>query len=163
MQQGSIIRVRTDKDDQFTAALAQNVALTENLVAPGDLGAGGHCRSRLHSISILSDQNLAWEIALYSTDSFNTSADMDQVSFLGRWGFQAGDGTQIAGTGPYFYYIDGLDIPYRDADFTSHIKPGGLSQGQIHLMLVNRSATGKNAGATGEIVVQLGFEITEGR
>lgn len=164
MQQGSIIRIRTDKDVDFTGALAQNAIAYANLVATGDLAAGGHCRSRLKGLSIVSDQNLAWEIQLYSTNRFDQdNTDLDTTPFLGRWAFAAGDGVQNAAAGPYLYYIDGLDIPYRDVDCDSHLFPtGARGQGQIHLALVNRSATGKNAGATGEIVIQLYFEPTQG-
>lgn len=166
MQQGSINRVRTDKDTQFTGALAQNAIAYENVVPSGSIAAGGHCRSRLHSISILSDQNLAWEVQLYATNRFDQdNSDLDTVPFLGKWSFQAGDGVQNAGAGPYIYYIDGLDIPYHCTDFDDHstfVAGVKRPQGQIHVALVNRSATAKNAGATGEIVIQLGFEITQG-
>lgn len=166
MQQGSIVRVRTDKDVDFTGALAQNASATANLVPPMAIAAGGHCRARLHSIAIVSDQQLAWELMLFSTNSFATSSDLDQVGFLGKWAFIEADGVQIAGAGPFLYYIDGLDIAYKCTDFDDHstfIAGAKIPAGQVHLMLVNRSVTGKNAGATGEIVIQLGFEPTEGR
>ena len=173
MQVGTIQRVRTDKDVQFIAAIAQNAADTANVVPPQSLGAGGHCRSIIRGMSIVSDQQLAWEVQFYSQNTFNTNAaDLDQVPFLGKWGFQAADGTQIAGAGPYLYYIDGLYIPYHctDFDYSANGVAGhgkiinGVAQpeGQIHIMLVNRSATGKNAGATGEIVIQLYCEPSQG-
>lgn len=166
MQVGSVIRVRTDKDVDFIAGIAQNAADTANLVPPGSLAAGGHCRSIIRGISILSDQNLAWELKFFNTNAFNTgAADLDTVPFIGGWGFQAGDGTQIAATGPYYYYIDGLYIPYHCTDFDEHgtfVAGAKKPQGQVHVMLINRSATSKNAGATGEIVVQLLMEPSQG-
>lgn len=168
MQQGSIVRVRSDKDTDFTGAIAQNAQESENLVPPAALGAGGPCRSRLHSISIISKENLDWELWFFSTDDFatNNAADIDQVGFLGKWAFIAADATRIAATGAYFYYIDGLDIAYHCTDFDEHatlVAGAKRPQGQVHVMLINRSAAGKSAGANGELVIQLGFEPTEGR
>lgn len=172
-QVGSIIRVRTDKDSDFILGIAQNASDTANIADPGSLGAS--CRSIIRGISILSDQNLAWELKFFNTNRFNTdAADLDQVPFIGGWGFQAADGTQIAATGPYYYYIDGLYIPYHCTDFDYPSAANGnkghgkivngvaTPQGQIHMMLINRSATAKNAGATGEIVITLHMEPSLG-
>lgn len=156
MQAGNIVRVRTDKDVDFIAGAAQNVMLTTNL-SNNPVGAGGTARCRIRSIALVADQQLAWELAFFGDSNFMTGqADLDAVRYLGRFSFQAADGTQIAATGPYLYYIDGLDIAYQD--FEAGTVPARV--GQIHLGLVNRSATAKNAGATGEIVVELGIEPT---
>lgn len=156
MQLGQVFKVRTDKDVDFTAAAAQNAMITADLIN-NSVGAGGNARSRIKSISILSDQNLAWEVNFFGDSNFMVNqANLDSVLFLGRWTFQVADGLQIAATGPYLYYVDGLDIPYLDADGAT--PPAHV--GQIHVGLVNRSATAKNAGATGEIVLELGVEPT---
>lgn len=157
MQLGQVFKVRTASGTDLTAACAQNAMITADIVSPA-LGAGGNCRSRVKSISILSDQNLAWEVNFFGKNTYMTNqADLNLVFFLGRISFQVADGTQIAATGPFIYYIDGLDIPYLDADGAT--PPAHV--GQIHIGLVNRSATSKNAGATGKIVLEIGFEPTQ--
>lgn len=149
-QLGNLITVQSDKDDHFTGTIAQDAEERENFVLPQALGSANfkRSRSRLKSLHIASVQNLAWEIDFYGRDSFGTEADLDKMSFIARWGFQAADGLRIGGTGPYLYYIDGLDIPYEDADET----------GELHVSLVNRSVTAKLAGATGEVVVAFVFD-----
>lgn len=149
-QAGNLITVQSDKDLHFTGAIAQDAEERENIVLPQALGSANfrRARSRLKALRILSDQNLAWEIDLYGKDTFGDPADLDSNSWIGRWGFQAADGLRIAGAGPYLYYIDGLDVPYEDQDAT----------GELHVSLVNRSATAKSAGAAGEIVVAFVFD-----
>jgi hypothetical protein len=149
-QLGRVFFVTTDKDTDFTGALATNAAATANLAVP-QLPDSAQCR--LKNIGIISDQALSWEVWLWATNSFNDNAsDLDAVYPFGRWQFDASNGIQIAGTGPYYYYIDGLDVPYQDSQKLS----------QLHVMLINRSATSKNAGATGEIVVKFCLEPTLG-
>ena len=150
-QSGYLVKVRSDKDTHFTGAIAQNAQESEDILLPGTLAS--YARARLRSINIISDQNLSWEVWLFAKDTFIADvADLDLLFPRGRWRFDSGDGAQIAATGPYYYYIDGLDLPYQDEDMTQ----------ELHVMLVNRSATGKNAGATGEIVIEFQFELTTG-
>lgn len=133
--------VRTDKDTHFTGALAQNASEDEN-IAGLNANAG-----RIRSVIVLSDENLDWEIQFYSKDTFR-NADADLDALLERVVFVAADGKQDGGTGLYRYAFTGLDIPYQDLDATS----------ELHISLVNRSAAGKSAGASGEVVVLVGFE-----
>lgn len=151
-QGGNLIPILTDKDLHFTGALATDAEERENIVLPAAISAGLHCRSRLRAIALISDQNLNWEIFLWGRDTFGDPADFDLNSFIGRWRFDQGDGVQIAGAGPFYYYVDGLDVPYEDLD----------NSGELHISLVNRHATAKNAGATGEIVLKLVFDPTLG-
>jgi hypothetical protein len=138
----------TDPDDQFTGALATNATENENLVLNAALaGVNGAAQGLIRSITIVSDQNLAWELQWYTADTFQ-NADPEVDSFLSYWAFAAADGVQVAATGLYRYYVDGLAIPYKDAD----------ASGEMHISLINRSVTSKNAGATGEIKVTLGVE-----
>jgi hypothetical protein len=163
MQSGQLISVRTNPATQFLGALAQNAALTLNLTMPitgaiqadgyvdAGLAAGNAVRSRLRSIWIASMENLAWEVWLWASDAFAASPTNPALVFpLGRWTFVANDGVRIGGTGLYYYYIEGLDHAYADFDDT----------GEIHLMLVNRSAAAKSADAAGAILIQMQFEPT---
>ena len=140
MSQSLSYRIRTDKDVEFTGAIAQNAAENENIVVGW---ADANLNLTLTGITVVSDQNLAWELDFWNSDAFGSSSNMDLDGWIGFWGWLATDGAQIAGTGNYRYYIDGLEIPLYDADGT----------GELHVSLVNRSATSKNAGASGEIVV----------
>lgn len=138
-------KIRTDKDTHFAGAIAQNASEEENIVLPvGIQGINGNGEIIIRSIMLQADQNLSWELMFWATDGF-ANADLDLDTFISRWTFAVADGVQIGATAQYYYYIEGLDIPVRDEDST----------GELHISLVNRSATGKNSGATGEVVVQL--------
>lgn len=133
-------RIQTDKDTQFTDGLAQNAAENENLVGlNGDEGA-------IEDITIISTENLAWELQFYATDGFR-NADMDLTRYLGSVRFAAGDGIQVAGAGPYYYDIHNLGIPIIDSDASL----------ELHVTLVNRSAAAKTAGAGGAMSVAITF------
>lgn len=141
-------QIRTDKDVEFTGAIAQNAAENENIVVPWALPK---LDLTLTSITLISDQNLAWELCFWATDLFGSSSNMDLDNWIGNWPFQVTDGSQIASTGNYRYNIPDLNIPLRDDDGTQ----------ELHVSLVNRSATSKNAGATGEVVVTFHVEAEQ--
>lgn len=151
-QLGNLVVVSSDKDLHFTGAIAQDAEERENITLPEAIAAGRHCRSRLSSITLITDQNLNWELFLWGRNTFGDPSDFDLNSFIGRWRFDIADGVQIAGAGPFYYYEDNLIIPYEDLDML----------GQLHVSLVNRTATAKNVGATGEVVVKFGLEPTTG-
>lgn len=136
-----LVEVRTDKDVHFTGAIAQNAEEEENIVLPGSCG-GNAARVIVRAIAIVADQDLDWELWFWGTDLFD-EADLDNDKFLGKAVFAAAEGTQIGGAGTFYSYKEGLAIPLADYDGT----------GEMHVSLVNRNVTGKNAGATGEIVV----------
>lgn len=165
MQSSRLIAVRTDPATQFIGTLAQNVAATLDLAMPtgaqvagdgyvdGGLMAGGVGTSRLRSLLIQSVQNFAWEVWLWGTSAFNVSLTNPALNVpLGRWSFAEGDGVQIGGTGLYYYYIEGLDTAYADFGRT----------GLLHIMLVNRSASGKLAAASGALNLQFMFDPSLG-
>lgn len=162
MQAGNVYRIRTVAATHFTGALAQNAALQENLdlfatptTVVGDLmgvGAGKHVRVRMRELRIISLQNLAWEIWLFGS-SVVGGATIGLEKFLGFWNFVATDAKQATGDTFFYYYINGMDTAYQDLD----------QVGRIHMRLVNRSAGAKNAGATGNLEVELGLEILQGR
>ena len=178
MQVGQLIIVRTDAATQFRDACVAQAALTLSLQPfaptagvvpvgpPGlagfndgyiDQGLGGaSCNFRIKNINLWSAEPIAWELQLWGTSQFNalTNSQYNSIVPLGRWNFvAAAAGEQIAGTGPYFYYIEGNDILSYDAE----------ARGQIHLMLVNREvSTAKSAGDAGELVVQIACEPTLG-
>jgi hypothetical protein len=148
MQVGQIILVQTDPATQFTATLAQNATLGVDIppvpatgvaanppVGYVDQGLGGtSVACRIRGITVVSVDNLDWEVDVFSAAVATAIAS---ASFLGGWRFIAADGKQFAGAGSFYYYKGGLDIPYFDA----------AGAGKIHLVLCNRSASGKTTGA----------------
>lgn len=138
---GSVQFVRSVATVNFTAVLNQNEGEEENLT-----GLNGNA-GRIRSITIMSKENLAWEVAFYDSDAFtHTSPDSDH--FLDSHRFAEGDGLQDDGTGLYRYAVTGLDIPYLDTNSTN----------ELHIRLTNRSAAAKTAGVPGELVVLVGIE-----
>lgn len=137
--------VRTSSAVEFTGAIVTNAQETENIVLPSSLsGINGNAANILHAIEIVATENLAYELDFYGSDAFN-SATPNLNRFLGLWAFAAGDGTQVAATGLYRYYIDGLAIPLWDYDLS----------GELHVALVNRSVASKTAGAGGAMTVTM--------
>lgn len=166
MQAGNVYRLRTVAAQHFTGACNQNAALTADLdlfatdaTKPlGDLmglGAGKHLRSRIRELRILSQQNLAWEVWWFGASmATQGGAVIGTEKYLGRWTFIALDGIQATGDTFFYYYINGLDIAYQDLDLT----------GKMHMRLVNRSAAAKlAAGAGGNIEIEMGLELLQGR
>lgn len=147
---GTVEIVRSDPAVHFTGSLAQNAGASENLPVLNPFGyASGPMRARIKGVIIESAENLDWEVWLFGRSTFRTNNAATE-SFRGRWSFAAADAARVGGVGLYTYYIDGNDIPYDDEDLTA----------KIHLMLVNRSAAGKSAGAAGAIMVGLAVELT---
>lgn len=134
-----IHRVRSDKDTHFTTSLAQDALDIE------DLGTVQN-PSKVIRVTVWSDQNLAWDVVLFRTSSGQPATDADLDTMTDWVSFAAGDGVRFNSTGLYRYSVSGLDLRYAGDNNT------------LYLGLVNRSATSKNAGATGEVVIELEFE-----
>lgn len=133
--------LRSDKDTHFTTALAQNAQESENLT-----GLASN-KITIKEVSTQSDQNLDWDWFIFRTDGFE-DVDLDLDSFGGEIYEDAISGSQIAGANQYYYDTDELYKEHEDLDGTF----------ELHLMLINRSAVAKIAGATGEIIVQIDYE-----
>lgn len=160
MQAGNALRFRTTSTVHFLGAAATNVGLRENIDpvtladtkgGGGGLSAGGHLRSRVREIRIVSVQNLAWELELWGS-SAAASANPDTEFFMAKYAFLAIDGTQATGDTLFHYYIPDWDVCYEDRD----------KLGLVHLRLVNRDVTGKLANAAGGVAIELTMEPTQG-
>lgn len=132
-----IYTIASNKDTQFTEAIAKDGVERENLV--GLLSN----RVRINRISIQSDQQLFYEILLYATDEFE-SADIGLDRFVASiefnmpiYGFQQT-------TSQYRMDLGNLNIDYEDLDETK----------ELHVVLVNRSPTSKSAGPDGDVKVE---------
>jgi len=164
-QAGNIFVISTSSTEDFQGTLATNAAATLRKALPAALGG----RSRWRGITILSAQQLDWEVALYKTsNAYNIPAGgtIDQVQLAGRYRFYAADGTQVAGAGPFMYYVDGMDIPYHDLD-SANAQPQPVANvaavatpPYINIVLINRNATSKSAAAAGYVQVRLSMEAT---
>ena len=162
MQAGTLILVRTNPATQFAGAQATGAEATLDLgpVPAGTKDGDGYVdqglgatsvASRLRAILLQSVQKLQWEVWLWGDNQYRTNGIGAQHP-LGIWNFAEANAF-LGADGLYTYYVDGLDVPYADI--------GGA--GQIHLMLINRDATSKLAGAGGAIQIQLTLEPTSGR
>lgn len=133
----------------FRGTIAQNAAAQIDALLPPTLqDVNGQARFVISSLTIVSIQNLAWEIWIWRKAARNTltaGVTSGGSDFVGRWTFAAGDAVQEAGTGDFVYYIDGLDIPYSDDDHS----------GKLHIDLINRSVTGKSSGDAGAVQVKV--------
>jgi hypothetical protein len=139
--------VKSTSTAHLTAAALVNVPVVADITLPGCLaGMNGNARNHVRSITIISQQNHAWELEFWRSATHGGTIDAD--TFIGRWTFDPGDATRESGTGNYRYYIDGLDVPYVDND----------NSGKLHLSLIDRTAGKLAQGAGGDIVVKVRME-----
>ena len=129
----------------FAAAIAQNAGANYDVPIPGNIGAPyGEAACRINSIVVISEENLDWEIWLWSTSAHSSNRNLD--SWLGRWSFVAGDAvTETADPSTsYRYFIPDLNVPYRDDDTQSPTNDstvtGKVANGRIHMTLIPRGA-----------------------
>lgn len=148
--------IRTDKDTHFTGSLATNAVEEENIT--GLKSPSGV----IESVTITSDQNLDWDIYFWSTDG-HSNTDLDSEYYLGKVRFVVADGDQIAGSGQYYYDTATSSYAFRPFPYYDRDAVGTTTVGQneLHIGLVNRNATSKNAGATGEVVVTVTIRYDE--
>ena len=133
----------SDKDTHFTSSIAQNAKEDENI--PGFLGN----KIRIVGLVILSDQQLHYRVIFWRKDTFDDT-DLDVDSFISSQELDLSlDGWQIGATGQWYLAITSLNIDYEDEDTTN----------ELHISLQNLSATAKNAGATGEVVLGVIYEM----
>lgn len=134
--------IDSDKDTHFAGAIAQNAMEVESLDFPSDWADISLYSIIIESITIQSDQNLEWDVYLW-TDGAVDETDLDTDKFLDYFNFPASSGKQVAGANQFYYAAPSnqMNIPYYDSDKAS----------KLHVGLVNKSASSKNAGATGEV------------
>lgn len=157
---GNVVRVATNPETDFTGALVTSELATLDLLLPMAIAGGGHCRSILRHIVVSSVEQRAWEIAIFSRRSFQTTP-VGQSAFLGSFQFAMAAGKQY-GSGPYFYQAQNVDIPYADLDFEDQELPLDTRGNHLHLMLVNRSPDPKSVGEAGAIEIVCFLEPTYG-
>lgn len=141
------LSIRSDKDDNFTGALIQNAKEDENLT-----GLASN-KIMIKAVRIEADQALDFAVIFWSKDTFDDT-NLDSDTFIEWVRFQL-DGTtglnviRPGGAGQFYGSVTGLNIPYRDDDLTN----------ELHVSLMNLSSTAKDAGAVGEVIIEVDYEI----
>ncbi len=144
----TITTIDSDKDTDFRDSLAQNAIEYESLDFPSDFSTTQIQKLLIRQVTLQSDQALNWDLMIWS-DSGGADTDMDVDSHITTITLLASNAVTIAGTGQSYYdYELSSPISYTDKD----------NSGKLHVGLVNRSATAKNAGGTGEVKVRFMVE-----
>lgn len=139
-QAGNRELVASSSENNFRAAIAQDAAAYLDLLLPESIAAGRTCRSLVKSMSVISEENCGWEIWLFNRKTTAAEPAVLGSTFIGRWTFAQGDAVRISGAGLYYYYIDGLDIPYETLDVKA-APPGGpddVLRKFLHMALIPR-------------------------
>src|ERR1019366_4209160 len=140
----------------FTASLAQNAGLGGRIKLTEALAAGRHARFQIQAISITSFDNLAWELWFWRNKLMQVGGTAGVgEDFAGFYSFLSTDGKQVAATGLWYYYKDGLNIPYWDTDAQGESAavplPAGVTPASagafLNTQVVNRSAGAKTVNA----------------
>ena len=132
---------RSNKDTHFTGALATDAMELESFDVQSP--------TKIIRVTLWADQQLDWDVMFFSSSGADdTDADLDTM--IDWVEFTSSDGKQIAGAGLYRYSVSGLDLRFKSTD--------ARDSKQVHIGLINRNATSKNAGATGEVVVEVEYE-----
>jgi hypothetical protein len=141
MARVAVFRIRSDKDAHFTGAIAQNAFEQEDILTETAVN-----RFAILAVEILADQALDWELWFWNKATAEDT-DMDLDAYIGRVAIAVAD-QKYYGTSGTYYANKELAAPviYMDDD-----APGTAPK--LHVSLLNRNATSKNAGATGEVVV----------
>lgn len=134
--------VRSDKDDHFTGGLAQYATEAENLTGlKSD-------KVRITGVTVWSDQNLNYRFYFYQDDDgAETDADLDAM--IDYFEINASDWVRLGNANLYRFALSDLSINYEDKDASK----------ELHPILENLDTTAKNAGATGEIVIEVKYEF----
>lgn len=140
---GKVQFIRSDKDVDLIGAIAAGSQVIANLAnLNSNVGV-------IESISLLAEQNLDYEIHIWSSDGFD-DADEDLDDWIEFVAFAVADGVSIGNATPatFRYAATALSIPYQDKDGTM----------ELHISLVPRGAVAKlAAGAGGNVVLEFAF------
>lgn len=147
----------------FTATLAQNAALNGRVKLPEAIAAGRVAQCVVKGIQVTSVDALDWEFWFWANHLFQQTGHPDWEAFRGFWSFTtaSGDGKRIAGTGLYYYYIDGLGVFYEDDEAGLKANVDAHAGAHLNVTLVNRSAGAKTADGWFDVVFVL--EPTQGQ
>lgn len=138
--------IRSDKDVDFIGAIVQNAKEDANLTGlPMN-------KVFIKGISLQSKEARDYLVSYWSKDTFeDTDLDVDTFIDWTRFNLAGTSGIdvmRIAGANQFYGSVTGLNIPYEDKDASN----------ELHISLLNLSASAKTAGAAGEVVVEVWVE-----
>jgi len=137
--------VRSDKDNAYTTQILPSGSM--DLESFSSLPSTDNLQPvavTINRLSILSDENLPWDVMLFRNAVSQPNADADVDAMVHFVSFADTDAVQIEGTGLYRYSVSDLNLKYKPDDRTFHVG------------LINRSLiSSKTAGANGEVVIEL--------
>ncbi len=143
---GVLYTLRSVKGTDFIGAITIGNGESANIA-----GLAGS-KIVIKSVRIASIQQLDYDLYFFTNDTFQ-NIDIDSDTFLGKIDLDlVNNGGRIAsGTyAQYYMSVERIDFNYVDEDDTD----------ELHLMLVNRSAAAKNAGVTGDVVIEITYEAS---
>jgi len=124
----------------FLVAITQDNRLDFDIPVPVAIGSVlGQARCRIRGIVIVSEENFAWEVWLWS-NAARLGANYGVDSWLARWSFLTTDGVTSTSTpadGRFRYVMRDFDVPYRDDDQSNN-------RGVLHCSLIPRGASHGN-------------------
>lgn len=141
----SFYSVRSDKDVDFINGIVLNAIDSTNL---GTLIAN---KIRIIGVALQCIQNQHYRLVFWNSATL-ANADLDLDTYVGDidldvtiWGYQ------IAGAGQYYIGANGVNMEYEDKDGTQ----------MLHMSLQNLGPGAKNAGALGEVAVEIFYELRQ--
>jgi len=108
----------------------------------------GSRRYLIRAIRWTAVENIGLEFDFFSSNS---------GAFLARYQFASVNGVQYNAVGPFAYYVDGLALPYFDADTINTVNPPTL-----HVGVQNIDTVAKTANAGGAINATFWLEPMQG-
>lgn len=136
--------IRSDKDANYTTQLLPSGLDIESFSnLPGNDNVQP-VSVEINRVTVLSDQNLNWDVMLFRNNTSQPNADADLDAMVHWVSFTDGDAVQVTDTADvYRYSLSELNLKYTPDNRVFHVG------------LVNRSAASKNPGASGEVVIEL--------
>lgn len=146
IESGTLV-LRSDKDSNFTGEIIQNAKEDENLT-----GLASN-KVMIKAVRIEAKEALDFVVIFWSKDTFDDT-DLDSDTFIEWVRFNLGGTTGVnvirpGGANQFYGSVTGLNIPYRDDDLSN----------ELHVSLMNLSASAKTAGAAGEVIIEIDYEI----
>lgn len=133
----------SDKDVHFTLGLLTGIKEDENLTG---LIAN---KLRITNIAIQANQNLDYWLMFWRRNAFD-NPDLDIDTFIGAVELDLSTfGIQVGGANQWYMSLEAVDLDYEDED----------NNYELHVSLYNADAIAKNAGAIGEVVVFIKYEL----
>lgn len=138
--------VRSKGTVNFLDALVQNASTAINAI-PG-VPAVNSRRFLITAARLVAVQNLDYQFSFFADTAANgqPTADVDTNQFVSQITLYAGMGYQLGAAGLYYYYLDGLAVPYYMAGAGNTTTPSTLN-----VALTNLNAVAKIVNAAGAL------------